>query len=889
MSHNAEILRLLDAKRKRKKWRMWGPYLSERSWGTVREDYSASEDPWTYFPHDHAARRAYRWGEDGLAGFSDDRQYLCFAFSFWNKKDPILKERLFGLSAWEGNHGEDVKELYFYLDGLPTHSYMRYLYKYPHQRFPYNELVDKNQRAGKAAPEYEIEDTGVFDDKNYFDIDIVYAKAAPDDIVIRYTISNRSSRAAEISVLPTLWFRNTWSWGYPKGPDGDVEKKPILRRDRHPKYGASLRAVHPAIGTYWLYQSVQAEALITDNETNLQYCFGTKNRRKYLKDGFHRFLVDGEDAAVSRSGGGTKGALLSSLELQPRSTQYGLLRMSAKRLGDPFADAEEVLAEREADAHAFYAEQTKTFTDEEALMYRQASAGMLWNKQFFYYDVGQWLKGDPSQPRTAPVARNQDWGHLRNADVISMPDKWEFPWYASWDLAFHCIALGSIDMDFAKKQLVLFTREWYMHPNGELPAYEWSLGDVNPPVHAWSALELYRRDYEKTGHPDLYFLETIFHKLLLNFTCWVNRRDAAGRNVFEGGFLGLDNIGVFDRSKPLPGGGSLLQADATSWMALYCLTMLETALELAKFRPSYQDLASKFLEHFFRVGRSMKGRSETEFSLWDEEDGFFYDMLLDPEGGPQPLKIRSLVGLMPLAAVSIISQSSFFNLPYFHRRFRWLLKNRPEMADSLAQLGLEESPGGAMISLLSGDQLRRVLHRMLDPEEFLSPFGIRSLSKYHDANPYSFVLSEEVLTVAYEAGESLTHMFGGNSNWRGPVWFPLNYLLIRAIDTYSEALGPEYTVEFPVGSGTFVPLSVVAKELRRRLLSLFKLDDTGVMPALSSSELHAKDPHFSGLYLFHEHFHGDTGRGLGASHQTGWTGLVMNILREYRAHEASSE
>jgi hypothetical protein len=853
----AERDRLQEKPHGRAPWRRVGPYLSERGWGTVREDYSAGGDAWGFFPHDHARSRAYRWDEDGLAGICDDRQTLCFALAFWNGRDPILKERIFGLSGPEGNHGEDAKEYWWYLDSTPTHSWMRWRYMYPQAEFPYLRLVDENRARGKLDPEFELVDTGIFDEGRYWEITADYAKASPEDLLVRVSVRNAGPEAAAIDVLPTLWFRNTWSWGI------DPAKPSILLAN------GALVASHQRLGTRTLVAGGSPEALFCENETNSERLFGTPNTTRYPKDGINDHVVAGA-ATVNPGLLGTKAAFRYHLEVAPGETATVELRLSETGvLGDDFG---EIMRTREAEADEFYSELTpRAASPDEALVLRQALAGMLWSKQFYHYDVRRWLAGDPAGP--APPAsrlegRNHDWTHLNNLDVISMPDTWEYPWYAAWDLAFHCVALAHVDPEFAKEQLILLGREWYMHPNGQLPAYELSLGDVNPPVHAWAALRI----HEIAADGDTVFLERVFHKLLLNFTWWVNRKDAEGNNVFEGGFLGLDNIGPFDRSA-LPAGSRLEQSDGTAWMAMYCQNMLELALLLADADPTYEDMATKFFEHFALIASALNDKG-----LWSEEDGFYYDVLYTGDGDTLPLRARSVVGLLPLAAVTTLGPQTLERLPDFRVRVEWFTANRPEARAVIQHIDGGDRPGWRMLSIVDEARLRRLLGAMLDPGEFLSDHGLRALSKVHEAHPLEITIGGVRSTLDYEPAESTSNLFGGNSNWRGPVWFPINYLLAETLRVYHRYLGAACTVEFPTGSGRLLSLAEVADELAGRLTAIFLEREDGTRPVFGDCELFQRDPAWHGLIPFHEYFHGDTGAGLGASHQTGWTGLVADLI-----------
>ncbi len=862
-------------------WQRWGPYLSERAWGTVREDYSANGDAWGSLPHDVAPARAYRWNEDGLAGICDDNQYLCFALAMWNGEDPMMKERLFGLDNHEGNHGEDVKEAYWYLDATPTHSYLEMRYRYPQARFPYDELREESARRGLHDPEYELVDTGIFDYGRFFDVDVEYAKAAADDIVIRIRVANRGPEAARLDLLPTLWFRNTWSWGYPKGPMGDVDTPPRIELAELGDGFIAADARHPVLGTYHWYAEGARDLWVTDNETNSRLLFGERDAPEYTKDAFHRRLIDGEAGAVNPNREGTKAAAWYRLDLDPGESTTVLLRLSAVASDEPFGDAAEVIAARRADADAFYeAIHSDSATEEERRIQRCALAGMIWGKQLFSYDVEQWLDGDPAGPPPPPDrlhGRNARWRHFNAHDILSMPDPWEYPWFAAWDLAFHCLPLGLVDPSFAKANLRLMTREWYMHPNGQLPAYEWEFGNVNPPVFGWATRRMIELDRRWSGVADDRFLEAMFHKLLLTFTWWVNQKDQDGNNVFQGGFLGLDNIGLFDRSEEVPGGGHIDQSDGTAWMAFATLGMLRLSLELADVRPAYQDIATKFYEHFLSIARAM---NLPDHSLWDEHDGFFYDVLHLPDGRVVPLKVRSLVGLISLIGVEVIEPELLASNPEFQRRMRWFSTHKPHLAENVASVDRHGVGERVLMSVLDEDKLRSVLRYLLDPDEFLSPFGIRSLSKYHETHPFSVNIGGMDFTISYEPGESETGMFGGNSNWRGPIWFPLNYLIIEAIREYHTYYGDDFTVEMPTGSGNEVTLHEVADELARRLITLFMPDETGRRPFHGGRERLQDDPAWCDLLLFHEYFNADTGEGLGASHQTGWTGLVATLIDE---------
>ncbi len=868
-----ESLRLFEDSRRILNWKRWGPYLAERQWGTVREDYSADGEAWEYFPHDQSRSRAYRWGEDGLLGICDRQGRAAFALALWNEQDPILKERLFGLTNREGNHGEDVKESYFYLDATPTHSYLRALYKYPQRPYPYAALVNENARLSRLNPEFELEDTGVFNDDRYFDVFVEYAKAGPDDLLIQITAHNRGPDPAPLHILPTLWFRNTWAWGR---TGEDYADRPQIAAA-----GSALRAVHPTLGVLYLHAEVPTPALFTENETNQERLFGTPNRTPFVKDAFHDFIVGGRTDRVNPAGTGTKAAFHNRFDVPPGTSVTLRLRL-CQTATTTFSDFSAIWAARLAEADQFYAERLGPLDPVAASVIRQGYAGLIWSKQFYHYDVRTWIEGDPGLPHPPAarrIGRNVQWQHLYNRDVISMPDKWEYPWYAAWDLAFHMIPFARIDSSFAREQLRLLLREWFMHPSGQLPAYEFALSDANPPVHAWAAWRVYKIGLTSDGRRDRGFLAQVFHKLLLNFTWWVNRKDLAGRNLFGGGFLGLDNVGVFDRSKPLPTGGHLEQADGTAWMAFYSLTMLSIALELARQEPIYDDLASKFFEHFVAISEAINTFGGT--GLWDPDDGFYYDEL-NVNGQSTPLKVRSMVGLLPLIAVEVLDIDTISHLPHFRKRLTWFLEHRKDLAHRVT-LSEGESPR-ILLAIASRAQLVRVLRYMLDENEFLSPYGIRSLSKIHETSPYSFYAGDEIHRVAYVPGESDSWLFGGNSNWRGPVWMPVNYLLIEALERYHHFYGEDLQVECPTGSGIFMNLKDVSREIARRLASLFLPDPRGRRPAHGDDPRFINDPHFRGLALFHEYFHGDTGRGLGASHQTGWTALALRFIEDGARH-----
>jgi hypothetical protein len=877
----AEAKRLAEDDSGRKKWKRWGPYLSERQWGTVREDYSADGSAWEYFPHDHAHSRAYRWGEDGIAGVSDDRQQLCLAVALWNGRDPILKERFFGLTNREGNHGEDVKEIYYHLDATPTHSWLRMLYKYPQREFPYAQLVSENARRGKDEPEFELLDTGVFDDDRYWDVFVDYAKADADDLLLLVTVHNRGPDDATLHVLPQLWFRNTWCWK----PDCP---RPALSITKN----GSIAARHPELGDYQLSFDMpgagETELLFTENDTNVRRVFGWSDAQGYFKDAFHEYVVQGNRSAINPERTGTKAAVHCVLTVAAGGSRQIRLRL-APQAKKPFADFEAIVARRRAEADEFYATLQKDIADPDARnVQRQAFAGMIWSKQFYRYDVSDWMNGDPLQPPPPPerkAGRNHDWTHLNNSTVMSMPDKWEYPWYAAWDLAFHCIPLAMIDPAFAKNQLVLLTREWYMHPNGQLPAYEWALDDVNPPVHAWAAWRVFQidRKQRQASNPrdrgDLLFLERVYHKLLLNFTWWVNRKDAQGRNIFQGGFLGLDNIGVFDRSAPLPTGGYINQADGTSWMAMYSLNLMRIALELARHNKAYEDIATKFFEHFLFIAQAMNHIGEQAVGMWDETDEFYYDVLTAPNCGNLPLKLRSMVGLIPLFAVETLEPELLKELPEFAGRLEWVLSHRPDLAQLVSRWNEPRIGERRLLSLLRGHRMKCLLRRLLDETEFLSDYGVRALSKIHEHEPYRFRCDGHSMDVTYWPGESESGLFGGNSNWRGPIWMPVNFLLIESLQKFHHYYGDDFKIECPARSGKFLTILEVAEELSCRLTRIFLRDENGRRAVFGRQEKLQNDPHFRDYIFFHEYFHGDNGRGVGASHQTGWTGLIAKLIQ----------
>jgi hypothetical protein len=873
-----EEKRLIEDREKKAYWRRWGPYLSERQWGVVREDYSADGEAWEYFTHDDARSRAYRWGEDGIAGISDNHQRLCFAISLWNGKDPILKERLFGLDSHEGNHGEDVKEYYYYLDNTPSHSYMKYLYKYPQQEYPYHKLVNENKNLGRLVPEYELADTGIFNEDRYFDVYVEYAKNDPEDILIQIKIFNRGPVESELYILPTLWFKNDWSWF-------KNITKPEIKQIKEKNNIFVIEALHPELEEMYFYCESPKELLFTENETNSKRIDGVNNTSAYVKDGINDYIVNGEKNAINPELTGTKFSPSYMLKLESGESKELRFRLcKSKYLSAPLGKQfDKIFLNRKADADEFYKKLSPTLIKEdERNIQRQAFSGMLWTKQFYNYVVEDWLKGDPAfppPPSDRKSGRNHNWTHLYADDVLSMPDKWEYPWFAAWDTAFHTIPFSMIDPDFAKRQLSRLTREWYMHPNGQIPAYEWAFGDVNPPVHAWGAWRVYKIEKKFYDKSDKLFLESVFQKLLLNFTWWVNRKDIKGNNIFEGGFLGLDNIGVFNRSKSLPTGGYLQQADGTSWMAMYALNMLTIALELARENKSYEDIASKFFEHFLYISNAINGVGEKQTGLWDEKDGFYYDMLTLPDDTQIPLKIRSMVGLIPLFAVMTIDQKVIESLPGFERRMDWFIQNKPDLVTQCS-IGKASNSQRSFLSITNQYRLRSILEKMLDEEEFLSPYGIRSLSKYHEKNPYILKLDGAEYSIDYEPAESRTGLFGGNSNWRGPIWFPVNFLIIESLQKFHHYLGDSFKVECPTGSGNLMNLWEVSLELSNRLISIFTKDSSGRRPFYGDIEKFQTDPNSKNLILFNEYFHADSGAGLGASHQTGWTGLIAKIIQQ---------
>lgn len=890
---SAEEKRLQATREGSFNWRQWGPYLAERAWGTVREDYSPGGTAWDYFTHEQARSRAYRWNEDGLAGICDEQQFLCFSVALWNGQDPILKERLFGLTGEEGNHGEDVKELYYYLDNTPSHAYMKCLYKYPQAAFPYSHLVEENARRGKNEPEFELIDTGVFDEDRYFDVTIEYAKASPSDVLISISVTNRGPEPAKISLLPTLWFRNTWAWG----PANEKPAIKVVSTEVPTAESQSVRVLHAnhhGLGDYYLYcekHRQELELLFCENETNPKQVFNTElESPSFYKDGINNYVVNGNSGAVNPANTGTKAAALYKLQVAPGATETIRLRLCKT---DPLTEAletpyEHVFSLRRQEADDFYATiAPEGLSEDAANVQRQALAGLLWSKQWYNLNVRKWLLGDPNQPKPPierQTGRNRNWEHLNNADVLSMPDTWEYPWYAAWDLAFHTVAFSLVDPDFAKDQLLLLLREWYMHPNGQLPAYEWEFGDVNPPVHAWAALRVFRIERRLLGQGDTAFLERIFHKLLINFTWWVNRKDADGHNIFQGGFLGLDNIGVFDRSAPLPFGGRIDQSDGTSWMAMYCLNMLAIALELARTNPVYEDVATKFLEHFFYISHAMNDRPAIDegkpADLWDEVDGFYYDVLHFKNGQHMFLRVRSLVGVVPLFAVETLDAELLERLPGFRSRLEWFLAHRPDLCEDAASVTRAGQSARRLFAVVNEDRLKLILQRVLAEDEFLSPYGIRSLSRFHEANPYSLAIDGVSYDINYQPAESTTNLFGGNSNWRGPIWFPLNYLLIESLQKLHYYYGDDWKVEHPAGSAQMLDLWDVSADLSQRLIRLFLRDENGRRPVFGGCEKFQNDPNFKDYIPFHEYFHGDNGAGLGASHQTGWTALVAKLIQQ---------
>lgn len=852
-------------------WKKWGPYVSNREWGLVREDYSDNGDAWNYTRHDTAEAKTYRWGEEGICGICDDLQKLVFSIGFWNKKDKMVKERFFGLTNGEGNHGEDVKEYFYYLDSTPTHSYMKMLYKYPHNAFPYEDLLKTNAERTKNEPEYELIDTGIFDQNEYFDLFIEYAKESEQDILVKLTVINKSEKEAPIVILPTVWFRNTWNWGY------DDYKPQMSSED-----GNRISISHRDLEIKNIYARHSLKTLFCNNETNNKKLYQSENESKYCKDGINDFVINGNSQAVDPKETGTKASFFIDETINGGESKTFEFRITDKELKEPFADFEEIFDLRKKEADEFYANIQKGIgSEDEKMVQRQAFAGMLWNKMFYHYNVEKWLKGDPGEvppPKSREKIRNYGWKHLNNEHIISMPDKWEYPWYATWDLAFHAISFSLIDPDFAKYQLKLFLFEWYMHPNGQLPAYEWDLGDVNPPVHAWAVFRVFKIDEYIKGKPDIEFLESAFQKLLMNFTWWVNKKDSNGNNIFEGGFLGLDNIGVFDRNSTLPNGEQLEQSDGTSWMAMFALNMMRIALELALYNNVYEEMAMKFFEHFLSIANSLDKMGDEEFSLWDQEDEFFYDAIASSDGGHMYLRMRTIVGLIPMFAVEVIDDEMIEKLPNFKKRMKWVLENKPELASLVSRWEVKGQDSKHLLSLLRGHRLKRLLKRMLNPEEFLSDYGVRALSKEYEKNPYTLNLNGIDYTVKYTPAESDSSLFGGNSNWRGPIWFPINFLIIESLQRFFFYYSPDFLVEYPTGSGNYSNLDQIADSLSKRLSKIFLKDENGNRPVNSQYQKFQTDPDFKDYILFYEYFHGDTGRGVGASHQTGWTGLIAKIL-----------
>lgn len=861
---------------KKRHWKKWGPYLTDRQWGTVREDYSFDGNAWGFITHDHARSKAYRWGEEGIGGICDEQQHICFAFAFWNGKDPLLKERLFGLTGPEGNHGEDVKELYYYLDSTPTHSYMKMLYKYPQQAFPYAQLVAENRARTRQQPEFEILETGIFDNNEYFDIFLEYAKVDTEDIFIRATIHNRSDKPAPLAVLPTIWFRNTWSWNnYNTIPDMRAAAPDTIILE------------HYAMDDYHFYFDGYPLLLFCNNESNKERLYGQpRGKGDFYKDGINDFVVEGKRESVNAKRRGTKAAGMYKMTVKPDQPVILQVRLSRKPHDQPFADATKLFENRKQEANEFYDKIQCNITDEDIKnIQRQAFAGMMWSKQFYYYNVKEWIEGEPNNFQVSPnrkFGRNSHWKHINNADIISMPDKWEYPWYAAWDLAFHCVPIAMIDADFAKGQLLLFLSENYMHPNGQIPAYEWNFGDVNPPVHAWAVLRVFRKDKRaRGGKGDIQFLEKAFHKLLLNFTWWINRKDSTGNNIFEGGFLGLDNIGVFDRSSPLPTGGYIEQADGTGWMAMYSLNMLRIAIELAEHNPVYQDLAIKFFDHFLNIALAINGNmGNNDSGLWDAEENFFFDLLCMPDGSSKLLKIRSIVGLIPLFAVETLKSEAYEKMPEFRKKLNFFLKTKPQLSGLVSRYSEPGKGERRLLALLNKYRIQKVLERMLDETEFLSDFGIRALSRYHKDNPYQFKVGDYTLTVDYQAGESDSAMFGGNSNWRGPIWFPINYLIFESLLKYYDYYGDDFKIEWPKGSGKMLTIKDITIMLSSRMLNIFRQNAEGKRPVYNGNEKMQTDPHFKDYVLFYEYFNGDNGSGLGASHQTGWTGILADMINK---------
>lgn len=880
---NIEKQRLQEDREWKKHWKKWGPYLTERQWGTVREDYSPHGAAWDNVTHDEAKSKAYRWGEEGIGGISDYKQKLCIAWAFWNGKDPMLKERFFGLTGPQGNHGEDVKELYYYLDSTPTHSYMKMLYKYPQQEFPYKDLLEENRKRTKNDPEYEILDTGIFDDDAYFDIFIEYAKNDFEDIVGKATIHNRGKEDAEIWVMPTIWFRKIWFTGH-------EPFMPKLSKDGSNK----IKAFSPKSGNYFFTFQGDPDLKFCNNETNREKLYHIPNERKYVKDGINDYVVNGDATHINPDNYGTKAAAIYKLIIPAGESREVKFRMMHQEVNEAITDCETIINERKRDADEFYTDiQSKIVEDDLKNIQRQAFAGMMWSKQFYYYNVERWLEGDPgrySPPKERKKGRNHNWRHLHNYDIISMPDKWEYPWYAAWDLAFHCIPIARIDPDFAKAQLILLLNDWYMHPNGQIPAYEWNFSDVNPPVHAYAVQRVYQIDKKMNGGKgDQEFLERCFHKLMINFTWWVNQKDSDGKNIFEGGFLGLDNISVIDRSHAHHYSGKLEQADATSWMAMFSLNMLRISLDLCEFNKSYQFTAGKFLEHFLYIAGAMNNISGESISLWNDEENFFFDVFHLPGKEPKVMKVKSIVGIIPLFAVESIRLDMFDSLPEFKKRQEFFLKEKPKLASQVSSWIQPGHESRRLFSLLRGHRMKSILHKLLDPKEFLSEYGIRSLSKDHEKKPYSLKINGDTYTVKYTPGESDSLMFGGNSNWRGPIWFPINHLIIESLHKFDYYYGGEFSIEYPTGSGNYLTMDLIARELSHRCIKIFKKDENGRRPVFGNNKKMQEDPHFKDYLLFYEYFHGDNGSGLGASHQTGWTGLVAEMIHKYSKNNIKNQ
>lgn len=853
-------------------WKKWGPYVSNREWGLVREDYSANGDAWNFTNHDTAEAKTYRWGEEGICGICDDKQLLVFSLGLWNKKDKMVKERFFGLTNGQGNHGEDVKEYYYYLDNTPTHSYMKMLYKYPQNAFPYDDLLQKNAARGRVEAEYELIDTGIFDNNEYFDIFIEYAKNSPTDILVKITVINRAKNDAPLVLMPTVWFRNTWNWGY-------NDYKPQMTSDR----ADHIKIERKELDIKNFYAKNSLKTLFCNNETNDVRLYHSPNETPFTKDGINRYVITGKDNGINKENFGTKATFLLDEMIPAENTQIFEFRLSEEDLDEPFKDFDEIFLSRQKEADEFYAYIQKGIpSDDEKNVQRQAFAGMLWNKMFYHYNVAKWLKGDPAEikpPKSREKIRNCEWKHLNNFDIISMPDKWEYPWYATWDLAFHTLSFALIDPDFAKQQIKLFTLDWYMHPNGQLPAYEWNFSDVNPPVHAWALFRIFKIDETLKGKPDLDFLETVFQKLLMNFTWWVNKKDSNGNNIFEGGFLGLDNVGVFDRSDTLPNGQRLEQADGTSWMAMFALNMMRISIELAQYNHIYEEMATKFFEHFLYIANALDNMGDNNFSLWDDEDEFFYDAIATNKGDNMFLKLRTVVGLIPMFAVEVIEDEMLEKLPVFKARMHWIMENKPELASLVSYWEVKGQDSKHLLSLLRGHRLKRLLVRMLDEKEFLSDYGVRALSKIYEDNPFEILLNDIDYSIKYTPAESDSGLFGGNSNWRGPIWFPINFLIIESLQRFFFYYSPDFMVEYPTDSGNYSNLDEIADALGKRLSKIFLKDENGKRAVNGQYPRFQEDENFKDYILFYEYFHGDNGRGVGASHQTGWTGLIAKILQ----------